>query len=101
MRWEEQIENHVVMVESRNRYSVALQVPGRGVHGVFDLPRTYVASGSKAAVRAAPGGFEHLGSAEPQPAGVGELVTGGVGYGGIGRWHSPIPARCSGSIWTS
>jgi hypothetical protein len=23
MRWEEQIENHVVMVESRNRYSVS------------------------------------------------------------------------------
>jgi len=75
MRWEERIENHVVIVESMNRDSIALHVPGQEVHGVFDLPRTYVASGNKTAVRAALGGFEHVGSSEAQPAGVGELVT--------------------------
>ena len=76
MRWEERTEKHVVIVESMNRDSIALHVPGQEVHGVFDLPRTYVASGSKAAVRAALSGSEHLGSAEAQPAGIGELVTG-------------------------
>jgi hypothetical protein len=76
MQWKEPTEDHVVMVESMNRYSVALHVPGPGVHGVLDLSCTYVANGGKAAVRAALGGFEHLGPAEVQPAGVGELVAG-------------------------